>query len=692
MRAEDASHANDEGYTPIFNADGSINYSVYGLDETYEVTDKETGETKTLTTPYYVIEDTKGNTHKVILGNMVPDGSGYYIRYMGGHDAASNTEKGPREAVYTIIREYATETGYTTAVESTILAPAIDIVQPKIVHTLTATQHFDVTDFTVSVFRGFDGDGNKMYEDLVCFTYDDLEKRLNTVRQDLVYHFENSEALGLTGYEPDTDRIFDVLAALADISAVASDSESPGSISPAAPYVNTVALISPKFNISTFDPSDPNLDPEVAESAIKLMEYGLFLDSSAEFMISYESDVSGYDEPVIQTLLISKKTENDSYYVYAPMFGQVVEIGAQYLFFLEWDSFDWVDRMFLHTFVSFNDYIRVSAGDFDALFNVYKTYNVSTKQFFSDSSQSFYTTDIGLDAYGALSVKLSLQIPYTVRYSDGTTGTEKLNSGDLVSLKLSTVENYCRDQLGLAMLPGADPVAVSNYARNVSKCTVTGGRVDVLHEITVKGDDYGYLAPSQYLLTFSYENGRLTMKIRPVGKSTERVLYDSQDFALYFNKYVNDGGEPIALTDEQASAAEAVFKTVNRVTTNEYKATVSLNGGAETEIPVDAFKDLYEKLIIASFYGRADEVKAGGGTPLSKEEMDAYIAKGDDCDLRIEIGITVGTDMVYRIHDYTGLRSFVSLNGSGAFYINRLTKNGLIEAAKTVAEGKRVFE
>jgi hypothetical protein len=224
------------------------------------------------------------------------------------------------------------------------------------------------------------------------------------------------------------------------------------------------------------------------------------------------------------------------------------------------------------------------------------------------------------------------------------------------------------------------------------KVTIDGNKVTVLHKITVAGDPYGYLKASEYQLTFTYADGRLTMKIRPVGMKTERTLYDSYEFALYFKKYVNNGGENVSFTDAENAVADEVFKTVTRASTNEYRATVSVNGAAATEIPVDAYKDLYEKMIIASFYGRVDEVKAGGATALTKDQINEYIAKGDDCDLRIEVGLSIGSDYVYQIHDYTGLRSFVALNGNGIFYINRITKNGLIDAAKTVANGDRVFD
>lgn len=683
MMLEDAAHAGDEGYIPIIK-DGKINYSVYGLDETYEVVNKETGETETKTTPYYVITDNDGNSHKVIVGQMVPDGNGYYIRYMGGTNRSGEPVH-PREAVYTVMRQYASSTGYVTAIDKTILAPAAEIVQPTIIYAMSATEHFDVRQFTVSLNIGKDGDGNNIYDDIVCLTYDDLEKRLNTFRQDLVYHFENSEALGLSGYEPDTDRVFEVLQALTDVSAAASASETPGSIIPSANYVNTVALISPKLDLENLDLDDP----DVAEAAIKLNEYGLL---SAKYIISFNMPVDGFDDPVHQALFISEKTENDTYYVWSPTFSQVVEIGSQYLFFLEWDSFDWVDRLLMHTFITFNDFIRVTAGDFDALFTLYQTHIITTKQYFADDSQSAYNVRFITDKNGELHTKLSMEIPYRVMYQDGTTGTEKLVTGDLVSLRLSTVENYCRLALGLPMLEGTDPSAVERYSSSVTNSSVDGNKVTVLHKITVAGDDYGYLKASEYQLTFIYEDGRLVMKIRPVGMKTERVLYDSHDFALYYKKYVDNGGENIDFTDAQNAAADEVFLSVTRVNTEEYRATVSINGGEPTDIPVDAYKDLYEKLILASFYGRVDEIKSGGATALTKDQIDGYIAKGDDCDLRIEVGVSVGDDFVYQIHDYTGLRSFVVLNGNGRFYINRMTKNDFINAAKTVANGDRVFD
>ena len=152
--------------------------------------------------------------------------------------------------------------------------------------------------------------------------------------------------------------------------------------------------------------------------------------------------------------------------------------------------------------------------------------------------------------------------------------------------------------------------------------------------------------------------------------------------ALFAVRAEEDGGASAAAPTGaawQASEAAAIESATRADALDEAESVLACS---ETVVPTE------EQL---AWMAQSAEIKTGGGTALTKDQIDEYIAKGDDCDLRIEVGISVDTDFVYQIHDYTGLRSFVSLNGNGIFYINRLTKNGLIEAAKTVANGDRVF-
>ncbi len=670
MVAEDKKHEGEEGYIPTVNPDGSINYSVYGLAETYEVIDEETGEKIEKTTPHYLLTDTSGNTHKVIIGNLTPDGDQYYLRYI---DAEGNA----RRPVYLVAKDPSAGTGYSSDVATTMLASAAEIVAPSVLMNFTESTYHDVQDFTISQNVG------GVYKPVISFTYDELEERINTVRQDLVFHLEMVEELGLTGYELDSDRALGALQALKDIS-VAGLETATGTTKN---YINTVALITAKINDLSKITEESFKDPEILESALLLQKYGLF---NAKYILRFNCPLkSGVaDSPSIsQSLFISEKTNDNTYYVWVPLYSQIVEIGAQYLDFISWDTFDWVDRKMFHTMITFCDGIRVKAEGFDAVFKLYQDRIISTKQMFSSVSQNYYTSTITLKADGSRHIKISVNLPYTVMYTDGSTGT-KTHTAMILSLNLDTVKNYCRMQLGesLSGLTQEELAAIERYSQSISgEPAVADGKVTVSNVAAANGDDYGYVESSKYIITFVYENGDISLSVKKSGTTTSRTLYDGKVFSDYLATYISDGDIPASLTSAEKEEVAKFFLTIQRVIVEKNRATLELNGAEPKDIPIEDFERVYEIMLTTSFYGRADKSDIAGGVILSEKDMADLIAKGDDCDMKIEFHRSVGTDLVFRMYDYSATKSFTTINDSGCFYINKITKNKLLSIAKEIS-------
>ena len=670
MVAEDKKHESDAGYTPIINPDGSINYAVYGLADTYEVIDEKTGEKIQKKTPHYIITDTSGNSHKVIIGNRTPDGDQYYIRYVD----ANGKERLP---VYLITKDPSAGTGYSSDVEITMLASAAEIAKPSLLMNFTENTYHDVQNFTV--LQNVNGE----YKPVISFTYDELDERINTVRQDLVFHLEKVGELGLSGYELDTDRAFDALLALKDIS-VGGFETATGT---AKNYIKTVALISSKLNDLSKITEESFKDPEILESALLLQKYGLF---NAKYIISFNNPLKSGDanSPSInQSLFISEKTNDNTYYIWSPMYSEVVEVGAQYIDFVSWDTFDWVDRKMFHTMITFCDGIRVKTADIDAVFKLYQDRIFTTKQMFSSSSQNYYTSSITLKSDGSRHIKISVNLPYTAIYTDGSTGT-KTHIATILSLNMDTVKNYCRMQLGedLSGLTEAELAAIERYSQSVSgKPSVEGGKVTVSNTATAAGDDYGYVKSSQYIITFVYENGDISLSVKQSGSATYRTLYDGNVFSDYLAMYITDGDVPASLTTEEKAEVAKFFLTIQRVTTEKTRATLALNGAEAHDISIEDFEKIYAIMLTTSFYGRADRSDIAGGVVLSEKDMADLIAKGDACDMKIEFYRSVGEDLVFRMYDYSATKSFTTINENGCFYINKITKNKIISTVKEVS-------
>ena len=682
MQEEDEKHANDAGYIPIINKDGSINLSIYGLEDTYEAIDPESGEKVTKTTPYFVLTDTKGNVHKVTIGKLTTDGNHYYVKYTN----IKTTETDPaklelikkkEQNVYLVLKDPTASTAYSSDI-AILLGSKANICSPKIVQSISTSNYYDVRDFTVMKKAGTD------YKTVVSFTYDPLDQRLNTIRQDIVYRFNNTDDLDLSGYEPDNDRVFDALYALTNISSTETPDITQSNTS--ANYVKTVALVSKKVNDLTKVTKELiESDAEVRESILALSKYGLL---EPEYVLSYDTPlvIDLETSPIIsQTVLISKKTAMNTYYVWSPMYNQIVEIGAQYLEFMGWDSFDWVDRSMFHTIITFCDGMRFTSGGNDYLFGLEQEMTITTKYSLPKSLSNLYITNGSYDADITVSDsgKKSLLFSLTAKYQTSVTHTDKI-----ANLDLDAIESYC---IRIAKDKNDYDVATERdlFGTVLSKRDIVNGIVDLTMKAIFEGGNSGFPSFDIYI-TFNYVGGNLSVSVIPSVKNLSfdtTTIYDSKVFSDYYAYYIDDNGTPANLSESELKLVNRYFKVVQRVQSKELRATVSVNGGAPKEIDIAQFKALYAEVLKVSFYGRADRTDIVGAKLLTDSEMQAFIAKGDDCTMKVEIYQSIGDDLVFRMNDYSATKSYTTINNKGCFYINIATRKALLASAKNVSEG-----
>ena len=328
---------------PIKDANG--NFSEYGLVPEERVNDD--GETYAYTPAYYILTDTSGNRYKVLIGDRLVTGGGYYVQYV---DMSGETEV-PRQAVYVL----------SSDISESLLAPIEDYVTPLVCYPMSMNNYFDVEDFMV--LRHDDGktkmDGFSYgYEETVSFTYIDLTERENTINASVPYVFNkgsSAPAASLAGYSPSSNNINTCLQ----------------------------ALYNPSFaGVRKLSPSDADfvrygLAKEVPGSEEGKVDY----EFCPEYILSFKFDVTDDgDDPytIRQLIMISQKNEDGNYYAFTTVYddkgellydyNMIVEVEGHTFEFLNWDSYDWIESGYVNLNIAFCASVKLEAPGYTAEF------------------------------------------------------------------------------------------------------------------------------------------------------------------------------------------------------------------------------------------------------------------------------------------------------------------------------------
>ena len=344
---------------PIKDANGE--FSEYGLVAAKRV--DEEGNEYDYEPAYYILTDTSGNKHKVIIGDMLVTGEGYYVQYVEIKDGAETK----RDAVYVL------DTGMGT----TMLAPVEDFVTPTIVHPMSVNTYTDVENFYISHKNSEATNG---YETVIGFSYVDLSLRENTINASNPFVFEVDS---LKGYMPSSD---DISAALYYL----YETEYEGVV---------------------------KLNPSKEE----LIKYGIAVEVTGEdgkpgisfepeYIMSYEFDRRDENNKMIDTIkhvvMISEKNERGNYYAYTWVYDKdgkdllytynmIVEVKGHCLEFLNWKSTKWINPVYMQLDIPFCEEITITSPDYSATFTLD---NSRTDQ--SQSSNTNNLVVIGKDSNG----------------------------------------------------------------------------------------------------------------------------------------------------------------------------------------------------------------------------------------------------------------------------------------------------
>ncbi|MBQ9099613.1 MAG: DUF4340 domain-containing protein [Clostridia bacterium] len=270
-------------------------------------------------TRYFILTAEDGTVHKVIIGDLILDDTGYYARYEG------------RDDVYVLSQMEESE--YNSTLSATLLGVIEDYVTPTVSTTIGSSNYFDMTDFTVQAAK--DPKDISTLEQRVQFSYEPIEVRQNTFYSSTPYVGKGV----LAGYAIDDLQADTCLLNMMDLAPVAT--------------------------IKLYD-----TDPE--DSLISfIQEYGVAY--TIEFTYNQErlGEVGGYkpvkDKQVNQQIWISPMVEKEDgsyvYYMFNELFNMVVETERAFLEFLEWDSFRWVKREIFDGNVAYMEKMEITLRD-----------------------------------------------------------------------------------------------------------------------------------------------------------------------------------------------------------------------------------------------------------------------------------------------------------------------------------------
>ena len=350
-------------------------FSEYGLvaeEREREVIDEETGkvvideDTKEPVTEkynyepaYYILTDTSGNSYKIIIGDMLVTGGGYYAQYVS-LDGKTETK---RDAVYVI----------DTSSGGALNEPIETYVTPMLCYPLPMNRYYDVDNFLIGNRLSDKYTGQKLediYKRVISFSYIDLSERENTMAATSPYEFK----LDLAGYGASDTAINSCLYNFYSPTLTRTVKFGPA----------TQDLIDYGFWVEELDENGNVVKNEKGE-----IQYQIF----AKYFVSYDFDVWDDSGKVTQTIhqniLISDidYEKTGKYYVFTTETvsakdanGKDVETFHTYDFiaeadgymfeFLLWDEYDWVNPSYVDQNIAFIESIKLDAPGYNAIFNV----------------------------------------------------------------------------------------------------------------------------------------------------------------------------------------------------------------------------------------------------------------------------------------------------------------------------------
>ena len=332
--------------------DGSIDLAEYGLapEKRTKIEKNKKGEEITVeydyTPTYYILTTTNDERFKMIIGDSLINGGGYYAQYI---ELDGELEK-PRNKIYVL----------GASIKSSILAEAKTYITPGIAYPVTQNDYYDVTDFSLK--KKADGG----YKNIISFSFIPIADRTGTVRGSKPYVFTDERS---NSYQPNYDKIDTCLLAFME------------------PTIVDIAVLSPsqadraKYGLMK-EVLDKDGNPVLNENKTKQYVY------DSEYTISFKrtaKDDAGNKVNFLQTVYISKKNANGNYYSYTTLefldntnmskitgitFDMICEVSGDTFNFLSYDEYDWTYPYALETGIKYATDLKVTTPNYSATFKI----------------------------------------------------------------------------------------------------------------------------------------------------------------------------------------------------------------------------------------------------------------------------------------------------------------------------------
>ncbi len=391
-------------------------FSEYGLVS--ETRTDEEGNPYEYEPAYYIITDIAGKSHKVIIGDMLVTGGGYYAQYV---DISGEVEK-KRDAVYVL----------QASIGDTLLDSVETFVSPQIVYQMSVSDYLDVENF--SVFRY---EGGELPEYVVDFTFIPLEERQGTILANKPFVFEHE---ALEGYNPNVDNISAALYNLYGLSY-----EKVCKLSPEDEDFVKYGLA--KFVETTDEKGNAVKDIEYTPKYILSFYYDL-LDAAGQKastikQVVYVSEANEVGNYYAYTFVYeghpdSDKKDKDEKFLFA--YDMICEISAHSFEFLNWKQTKWINNNYIDNNIAFIDTIDIKSGNYSASFDLDNTKTQQDGQSVSSALLEVHATDSkGHDTttFSTITVMDKDGVYWTVTPTDLSVTNYKGQSGTITSAYLA---------------------------------------------------------------------------------------------------------------------------------------------------------------------------------------------------------------------------------------------------------------
>ena len=342
---------------PLKLANGKIDYAEYGLaDEIREKVEKDADGNDVVVEyeykpGYYVITAKNGDCHKILIGDKIVTGDGYYAKYEGGK--VNGKTVSARDTIYVLtITNLAITDGYNGY---ELLTGRIEnFVTPKIVYTMGLTNYFNVRDFRI--YRDIDYQG---------------------IYAELAEKFDESD-VGSKEFMEEYERLFLEYSKKVCDFAFYEMSERQGTMNAYVPYISNIEYTAGYYlngenvdiMLQGFYETQFNGVIKLSPSEEDLEQYGL---SNAPFVVGYlfkTQNEKGEDIYVENYVEISERRAGGIYYAYSATYDMIVEVKEASFAFLEWDETDWYDENYIQLSISHIESILIESPAFSTKFEI----------------------------------------------------------------------------------------------------------------------------------------------------------------------------------------------------------------------------------------------------------------------------------------------------------------------------------